>query len=182
MEDKANNNVGIWIDIDEYIKHYWVQEFSKNPDACFSTSVFFSWNTTGLIKMGPIWDFDLSFGGHSNELPYKDYAHIKRITPEGWYIKYFYWNKYLFKDSMMSDKIKSFWGKNKNEFYNIIFAIDSTSSFLQNAADNNFKRWNVLQSKNYRFHTKAFATYKDAIKETKEWVQQRLLWIDSQYL
>jgi hypothetical protein len=38
-----DNKVDDWIDVDECIKHFLVQEFSKNPDANFYTSIYFSW-------------------------------------------------------------------------------------------------------------------------------------------
>jgi spore coat protein CotH len=67
VQPGKENNLSQWIDLSECIKHYWVQEFSKNPDATGYSSVYFTWVKDGLIRMGPVWDFDLAFGGHSNE-------------------------------------------------------------------------------------------------------------------
>lgn len=160
-----------WIDVNEYIKHYWIQEFSKNPDANFRTSVFFSWVKDDIIKMGPVWDFDLAIGG---------YPDTAKASPTGWYIKRFYWNKYIFKDSVMKSKVKTFWEKNRNIFYDTNLLIDSTATFLQRAADNNFKRWKVLQSTENRYHTKSFKDYNEAINNTKKWFNKRFNWIDNQ--
>lgn len=160
-----------WIDVNEYIKHYWIQEFSKNPDANFRTSVFFSWVKNDIIKMGPVWDFDLAIGG---------YPDTAKASPTGWYIKLFYWNKYIFKDSVMESKAKTFWEKNRNIFYDTNLLIDSTAAFLQRAADNNFKRWKVLQSTENKYHTKSFKSYNEAINNTKNWFNKRINWIDSQ--
>lgn len=160
-----------WIDVNEYIKHYWIQEFSKNPDANFRTSVFFSWVKDDIIKMGPVWDFDLAIGG---------YPDTAKASPTGWYIKRFYWNKYIFKDSVMKSKVKTFWEKNRNIFYDTNLLIDSTAAFLQRAADNNFKRWKVLQSTENRYHTKSFKDYNEAINNTKKWFNKRFNWIDNQ--
>jgi len=62
-----SNGLEEWLDIDSYIKHYWLQEFPKNPDAVFYSSVYFAWTRGKTIKMGPVWDYDLSFGGHRRE-------------------------------------------------------------------------------------------------------------------
>ena len=125
IHSQKNKQLEQWIDVDDYIKHYWVQEFSKNPDAWFYTSVYFSWIKGGIIKMGPVWDFDLAFGGHANELPFDEYANLGRLEPKGWYTNVFYWNKYLFNDSIFSTQTNQFWIENKNTFYDIPNYVDS---------------------------------------------------------
>ena len=121
--------------------------------------------------MGPVWDFDLAIGG---------YPDTAKASPTGWYIKRFYWNKYIFKDSVMKSKVKTFWEKNRNIFYDTNLLIDSTAAFLQRAADNNFKRWKVLQSTENKYHTKSFKDYNEAINNTKKWFNKRFNWIDNQ--
>jgi hypothetical protein len=181
IADNADNNVDQWIDIDEFVKHYWIQEFSKNPDAWFFTSVYFSWVKGGLIRMGPVWDFDLSFGGHSNELAFEEYADIHRLPPEEWYIKHFYWNKYLFKDSVICSATKQFWLNNKDEFVRVEKTIDSLYMLLENAANNNFKRWNILKNTDFAYHLKGYDSYNDAVEDLKNWIRKRIIWIDEQY-
>ena len=159
-----------WIDIDEYIKHYWIQEFSKNPDATFHTSVFFSWSTHDVIKMGPVWDFDLAFGGHNSE---------KIYPAEEWHLKYPYWNEYIFKDSVMESNRVNYWIKNKDVFLTTLDIIDSVQKSLNDAAQNNFKRWNILQSTHFLYHRYSYRTHKEAADDLKKWIQERIQWIDS---
>lgn len=166
-----DNNLRTWIDVDEYIKHYWIQEFSGNADAAFYASVFFSWVKGGVIRMGPVWDFDLSFGGHLKE---------NLSVSQGWYTKQIYWNRFLFKDSIMSDAAKKFWFNHRDEFKGILTTIDSVALVLHNASENNFKRWNVLNSTS-AYHPKSFKSYDEAIKYLQEWILERYDWIDAQY-
>lgn len=67
IQHGKENNVSQWMNLSECIKHYWIQEFSKNPDASGYSSIYFTWMKEGPIRMGPVWDFDLAFGSHSNE-------------------------------------------------------------------------------------------------------------------
>ena len=170
IRTNKQNDAARWIDINEYIKHYWVQEFSKNPDACFQTSIFFSWTTGNTIKMGPVWDFDLAFGSYNNE---------SINSPQNWYIKDSYWNHLIFRDSIMNDSRINYWKTNKIYFENILSIIDSTSTSLRSAAQNNFKKWPILQSTKSIYHNHSYPTYNDATDDLKEWIKQRIEWINS---
>ena len=43
----------------------------------------------------------------------------------------------------------------------------------------NFKRWDVLKSAEYQFHTKSYSTYKEAVGGLKHWIRYRIAWINS---
>lgn len=169
IDSKEDNRLEQWINVDEYIKHYWIQEFSKNHDAVFYTSVFFSWEKDDVLKMGPVWDFDLSLGEHDNE-----YVNKTRK----WLIRDSYWNEFVFKDPKMSEKRKWFWKNKKNDFQTVIDMVDSIGILLKDAASNNFKKWDVLQSTKYAYHQHSYSTYKDAVEDLKNWIRERIEWID----
>lgn len=169
IDSGRNNNIEDWIYVDECVKHYWVQEFAKNPDAGFYTSVYFSWVKDEKIKMGPVWDFDLAFGGHSNE---------SVVKPEKWYIKTGYWHSYIFKDSIANQVRLVFWKENRSIFAKLIDVADSIRVLLNDVAKNNFKRWNILKSTEYVYHRHSYDSYKDAVEKLKEWIQIRIKWID----
>lgn len=169
IKAKEKNDINNWIDIDESTKHYWVQEFAKNPDGKFYTSVYFSWVKGGKIKMGPIWDFDLAFGNHTH----KDF----NLT-EKWHIRN-YWNQYLFKDSLYEQSILKKWKENHRLFEAVLDSVEKISKKIKPAAQNNFKRWDILGvSKNWL--RKPYDSYEDAVTDLKEWISNRIKWIDSQ--
>ena len=172
IQKNKNNNLAQWIDTDEYINHYWIQEFSKNPDARFNMSVFFSWIENQPIRMGPVWDFDLAMGGFND-------TSINAV--KDWLIKDSYWNKYVFQDSIMNHDKAAFWEANKNKFFSTISTIDSIQVLLQNAAKNNFKRWNILESTAHPCHFNSYKTYKEATDDLKNWMQNRFTWIDNHF-
>lgn len=167
---QKENHINQWIDIVEYVKYYWIQEFSKNPDANFHGSIFFSWQEDDVIRMGPVWDFDIAFGSYNNE---------SINDPQNWHIRYSYWNNFIFQDSIMNYSRINFWKKNKTIFENVLSTIDSTSKFLHNSAQNNFKKWHILQSTDLLYHRHSYSTYKNATDDLKKWIKQRLAWINS---
>ena len=170
-KEDFTNSLSQWIDIDAYIKHYWIQEFSSNPDAKCRTSVFFTWQVGKTIQMGPVWDFDLSMGGHPEDVS----------TYSDWLIRNSCWDMYLFKDSTFSTQAYLFWKGHQKTFQNILDSIDNISSWLQFAAENNFKKWNILGSTKNHWHSTPYKTYNDAIADLKLWLRQRIDWINKQY-
>lgn len=169
IPDQESSNLSQWIDINEYIKHYWVQEFSKNPDADFKSSVYFTWIKNDVIRMGPVWDFDIAFGSH-------DWENVADY--QNWLTKDVYWNKYLLQDANMKQSVMDYWIANKSVFLNTLNTIDSIQNVLQNAALNNFRKWKILHSTEYVYHRRAYDSYEDATDDLKLWIQERIKWIN----
>ena len=158
MQQYKTLSLDRWIDVHEYILHYWVQEFAKNLDANFYTSVYFTWSIDGRIFMGPVWDFDLAFGGHNE---------TKDRKPSGYGIRDRYWNKYLFEDADFLQKAQEFWKEHRPVFLSVLDTIEHNRTILEKPAKNNFKRWNM-----------PYSDYDEAVKELKIWTTKRFLWID----
>ena len=172
IKSGKKNDIEDWLDIEESVMHYWVQELTKNPDAEFYSSVYFSWIKGKLIRMGPVWDFDLAFGNHIN-------ANIN--LSDGWHIRTKYWNNYLFKSDEYVERVNQFWNEKRDEFIAVLDSIDNQGAFLSKAAKNNFKRWEVLKdTSSSLWKDKAFSTYDDAVSSLKNWLSKRIQWIDEQ--
>ncbi|MBR6450654.1 MAG: CotH kinase family protein [Fibrobacter sp.] len=169
IKKSVDNDVEKWIDVEVYVKHYWIQECLKNPDASFYTSVFFSWVKGEKIEMGPVWDFDLAMGNHSSD---------SMNLVENWQIRN-YWNSFLFKDSLFKEKVFEEWNSNRMIYESVNESIDVIAKKIKRAAKNNFKRWNILDvSKNWLHGS--YRNYDEAINDLKKWIKKRNEWIDSQ--
>ena len=165
------NELEKWIDVDEFIKHYWIQEFSKNNDAQFYTSVYFSWVRGDRMRMGPVWDFDLAYGNHSRE---------KVKSVENWYMRK-HWYMYLLRDENYRDLNSVFWKSKRAFFVNALDSIDSCRKFLKKTVQNNFKRWNILGDKTgWWQNDDLYDSYKESVTDLKRWISERIQWIDSQ--
>jgi len=168
LEPGKKNQLDSWIDVDEMIRHMWIQEFSKNPDANFYTSVYFSWVKGGVIKMGPVWDFDISFGGH----------YVESLRTVSDWRSVGYWYKYLLDDSEFALQRKQYWLDNRHIFESVLDSADVAYAMLENTAANNFKRWDILESTENKFHKNSYRSYSEAVEDLKAWIRARLAWID----
>ena len=171
VQARKNNNISNWLNINDFIKHYWIQELSKNPDAAAYSSLFFTWEKGKNIRMGPVWDFDLAFGNHSNQA-------INTI--DKWYIRNNYWHSYVFKDSIAELYRSDFWCQNRNQIVSVVETADSIYTLLHDASINNFKKWNILKSTSYIYHLYSYDSYKEAVDDLKKWILNRVYWIDSE--
>ena len=168
INSQKDNKLEEWIDVEESIKHYWVQEFTKNPDAVFNTSVYFSWVKGERINMGPVWDFDLAFGNHKH-----DYVN----ETDNWYMRK-YWYNYLFKDRQYKNKSNEYWKLNRDKFTGVLDSVETCKKLIKKAAQNNFKRWKNLEKEGEWL--KPYGSYDEAVDYLKNWIKQRIQWIDDQ--
>lgn len=167
--DVGYDTLSRWFDLEAYAMHHWVQEYTKNPDAAFYTSIFFTWVDGGPIKMGPVWDFDLSFGGALDEEGRKT---------SGWKTKTHYWSRFLFRNEQFEEYTNKFWDENKDAFVGIPDTIETLRKLLEKPARNNFKRWNILKSTENHQHIYAYDTYDEAVDSLKNWAIKRYEWIN----
>ncbi|MCQ2053806.1 MAG: CotH kinase family protein [Fibrobacter sp.] len=161
-----------WIDRDTYLAYYWIQEFSKNNDASFFTSVYFTWVDGGKIMMGPVWDFDLAFGNYTRQ---------ERQKPENFYIRNSYWNSYLFNDEGFASETKKYWENNRNVLLSVVDSIEPVKQRLKLAAANNFKKWNILNLTDGDVLIQRYNSYDDAVDDLYRWILERYDWINSNY-
>jgi Spore coat assembly protein len=159
-----------WIDVEAFAKHFWIQEFLKNPDANYLTSVYFTWMENGAIKMGPVWDFDIAFAGFGGYDP--DFA-----LTDGWRTKDDYWSEKLFSNKEFGLAVAEYWDDLRPSFEKSFFIIDSLYDVLKRPAEENFKKWDVLQ-KNEKWLFKSVDSYEEAVDYLREWIAKRMKWID----
>ncbi len=69
------------IDLESFVDWYLIKEWSRDVDGNMHTSCYFTIMEDGTIKMGPMWDFDLAWGG--NPLAGKGQSYN---SVEGYYI------------------------------------------------------------------------------------------------
>lgn len=73
-----------YIDVNSFVDWYIVNEFAKNFDSLFQTSVYVYYDpAAGKLKMGPNWDFDLGVGNCNGA---EDTNGKGAQNPTGWFI------------------------------------------------------------------------------------------------
>jgi len=168
-----------YIDPDSFIDHYLLVEVSKNIDG-FRFSTFYYKNRGARLNMGPIWDWNLTFGNANQR---------EGFNPRGWYSsqlddQQYSWFRRLFEDPDFAQRVVDRWGELRtNQFAvgKILSRIDELSSVLSEAQARNFKRWRVL-GRNTGPNAFVGQSFDDEITFLKGWIRQRIDWIDGEFM
>ncbi|MGB3464486.1 MAG: CotH kinase family protein, partial [Cyclobacteriaceae bacterium] len=157
-----------YIDVESFIDWYLVNEITKNNDAIFYSSVYMNYIPGGKLKMGPIWDFDISLGNinyNGNE------------TTDGFWVKNSIWYTRLFEDPNFVEKVKSRY----KEFYDnreqVMASIEDHAWNLNDAQERNFEAWPILGTYVWPNHV-YFDTYDEEKTYLKEWLNDRYEWLN----
>ncbi len=100
------NGYAAFIDADSFIDQHLLIEVTKNIDG-FRFSTFFYKERGGKIKMGPAWDWNLSFGnanGKQGEMP--EYWYWPQLDDQQ-----YSWFRRLFEDPDFAQKYVDRWGE-----------------------------------------------------------------------
>ncbi len=178
FKDRTDGYAG-FIDADSFIDLHWIVEFSKNIDG-YRLSNYLHKDRQGKLKMEPIWDWNLSFGNAN---------YLDGWMPEGWYWplvggRDYPWFGRLFQDADFKQKYIDRWSQLRtNQFArsNLLAKVDAYSGQLQEAQARNFKRWRVLGQWVWP-NWYVGSTYAEEVNWMKRWIEQRLAWIDTQFL
>ena len=158
-----------YIDIDSFVDWYLISEITKNVDSKSFSSMFLNVLPGEKIKMGPLWDFDLSFGN-------VDYADSRYA--EGWWVKYHPWYERLFQDPDFVDRVKVRFAYFKDNQDFILEKIDTYAQQLQWAQQENDNKWQTLGIYIWP-NPVIFDTYQEEVNHLKAWYVDRMTWLDN---
>jgi hypothetical protein len=171
--DFANPEIGYrsFVDLDSFVDWFLINEIAKTVDARWYSSIYFTYVPGEKIKMGPIWDFDLSYGN-------VDYADAE--FTEGFWIKYNPWINKMFEDPYFENLVRerfSFFYQNLNNFNN---TIDDFSSYLSVSQDYNYDIWQTLGT--YVWPNPVwFDTHQEEVSYVKQWLSARMNWLNQEF-
>lgn len=167
------------IDERSFIDWFIVQEVFQNVDSGFS-SVFMHKDKGGVLKMGPIWDFDLSTGnpGHlSDDLR----------QPEGWYTSLQYkniWYYYLMQNDGFRAHLKSRWLEiYDHQIQDLIESIYPIANSISKSRYENFIRWDVIGSWEDWYtapEVLAADTYQKQVQFLYDFLRTRTIWLNEE--
>ena len=156
-----------YIDMTSFVDWYLISEITKNVDSRNYSSMYLHLVPSGKITMGPLWDFDLSFGN-------VDYAD-SRYT-DGYWIKEHAWYQRLFQDPSFVRLVKErfmFFKGNQNFLLN---KIDEYAEQLRWAQEENDSRWATIGSYVWP-NPVVFDTYTEEVNHLKAWLSARMDWL-----
>ena len=160
-----------FIDIDSFIDWFLISEITKNVDSKFYSSIYLNVMPGEKIKMGPLWDFDLSFGN-------VDYADSRYAA--GFWVKDHPWYTKLFQDPNFVNKINerfAYFRENQNYILN---KIDQHAEALKWAQQENDDKWHTLGVYVWP-NPVVFESYDEEVAHLKNWYIKRMNWLDTAF-
>ena len=157
-----------YIDVVSFIDWYLLNEVTKNTDAKFANSVYLHKPRGGKLAMGPVWDYDIGMGN-------VDYSPGE--FTEGWYIREASWFQRLFQDPAFDEQVKARWKALKPTVDAVITAIDQHAAHLGSSQQLNFRKWNILGRRVWP-NPVVTGSYAGEVAYLKEWLTQRVAWMD----
>ena len=159
-----------YIDIDSFVDWYLISEITKNVDSQSFSSIFLNVMPGEKIKMGPLWDFDLSLGN-------VDYADSRYA--EGWWVKYHPWYDRLFQDPDFVDQVKVRFAYFRANQDLILEKIDNYAEQLQWSQQENDDLWQTIGIYVWP-NPVIFDTYQEEVDHMKMWFRNRMDWLDQE--
>ena len=183
------------LDLESGVDFILVREFTKDTDADFFRSAMYTiddyTNPTGKIRMGPVWDFDLSAGLHGKSAS-------KVGEPTGWYTRgtvasrhrtqKIHWFTRIWKDARFTAALKARWATQRAAYAGVsqtgvelavaqlddpAAGVGATTSLV---ALNDRAVWGKKTVQRYK--PKA-ADYPGEVAFLKQWYADRYAWMDS---
>jgi len=171
-----------YVDTESFIDFVISNELAKNVDGYRKSTYMYKDRDSidGHLYMGPLWDFNIAYG---NAFYHEGYLTSGWVIISDIYISGYipFWMKKLFNDSTVANQLKCRWMELRQgplSYNKIVAKIDSCSTFLYEAQQRNFTRWNILGMQiwpNYYFGE----TYDEEILLLKLWIGSRLDWMDN---
>ncbi|MEO1257858.1 MAG: CotH kinase family protein [Bacteroidota bacterium] len=169
-----------FIDLTSFADNFILNELSKNIDAFRLSSYFFKDKDSndGKINAGPVWDFNLAFGNANYCNGGSAFGWIRETAcgdPNP-----FWWSR-LVQDPKFVNLLKCRWESFKNGPLHpdtLLAFIDMQVDLLEPALERNFTRWPVLDE--YVWPNEfVFETYEQEIDFMKNFLKDRLVWMDA---
>ncbi|MFT7612375.1 MAG: hypothetical protein ACI9J3_001334 [Parvicellaceae bacterium] len=174
-----------YIDLGTFIDYFISNEVSKNVDGYRLSSYLHKDKDSngGLLKAGPLWDFNLAWGN-------SDYCDGSTTT--GWELDFstacggdswqnpFWWDKFLRQDTVFANKTNCRWQElrlTKLHDDTLMAWVDDMTIYLDESQQRNFNKWNIhgtyVWPNNYVGNS-----YADDISYFKQWILDRTAWMD----
>lgn len=163
----AENGYKKYIDLESFADWYLVNEITRNNDAIFYSSVYLNKTADGKLKMGPVWDFDISMGNI-------DYNN--NWETEGWWIRNSKWIERLFLDPEFLQLVRTKYEALYNNRYQLIELITRDADYLKYSASEDDDKWHTLNNYTWPNYV-VLGSYDKEVQYLKEWLLKRMDWM-----
>lgn len=161
-----------YLDMRSFIDYLLINEISKNVDGNLRLSTFVYKNRNDdKLYFGPVWDYDIAFGN-------VNYDNCDLTT--GWSPRNAPWYQQLFSHPEFETMVKSRWKELYNgELAGLDTYIDELAEKMEISQKENFKRWPILNTAVWP-NPVVTGSYKGEVDYLKNWLNKRMVWLNSQ--
>ena len=178
LSDENSLDIFEIIDMNSFVDFLIINEFCKNIDA-YRLSTYFQISEEKKLKMGPIWDFNFSFGLTDYLNGYKSsgfvYSSMEEIP--------FWWEK-LNQNKFFNSALTKRWKQLRSSTLSDEVVMEMVEKFdreLEIAQENNFDKWSLLGQKEVWPNYYIGDTHQDEVNYLQRWISERAKWLDKQW-
>jgi len=179
--NKMENQWKTYLDLNTFLRHFLVGEFSGNTDTYWST-YFYKHRANDTMYVGPVWDFDLAFENDNRTYPIRnlsDYIYRTNGSTTG-YMKQLVDN-IVVKDAAAKQQLASIYeGARRNGLTEEAFIayIDEQAALLQQSQRLNFKRWQIMNQYVHQ-NPRIWGSYAAEVENVRTYIRNRFTWMDN---
>ncbi len=170
-----------YIEPDSFVDHLIINELGREMDAYIRSTYFYKDRDTKIIA-GPLWDYNLvlGIGGFFENTEAAGWQYEQQRTPVNtdWYLR-------LTQDPAFLQRVGARWRELRQGLLsdaNLDARITELASPLINAATRNFERWpNLASPQVAMFVTPTEPTWEGQVQFVRDWLRDRVTWLDSQW-
>ncbi|MFZ1297979.1 MAG: CotH kinase family protein, partial [Saprospiraceae bacterium] len=176
-----------YISVNSFIDYFLITEFSRNIDAYKASSFFYKEKleadgSKGMLKAGPVWDYNFAFGNASfcsgaqtTGWMYDGCVPATIPTPILW--------RRLLGDTNYANAVKCRYLELRKTLLDTgnLFQYLNRYAFdtLDVAQKRHFTKWKILGTNPGGFNAYIASSYLDEMNRLKNWIRNRLNWMDA---
>lgn len=172
-----------YIDTETFLRYFLVGEYTGNTDTYWQTKIYKN-RGDDKFYFGPVWDFDLSFDNDSRTYPINTktplWLALSAFTNAAGDAKNFV--SKIMSDPEMTVQLKAIYSyyrdRNSISKESLLAVVDDYANYLDQSQQLNFKRWRIMD-RSVHENPVVHGSYDAEIANVKEYINQRIDWIDS---
>ena len=169
-----------YLDLESFLKHFLIGEFSGNTDVYWSTYMYKE-REESQFHVAPSWDFDLAFNNDNRIYPVCNRSDwIFRTGGSAAGNMRSFVNRIL-KDDAADQMLKQLWKENRKEGLldekTLVAYIDSMAQEIDASQRLNFIRWPILNTRVHQ-NVSALGSFEAEMDVLRYYIPERLEWID----
>jgi len=178
LSDVNNLSIFEMIDMNSFVDFLIINEFCKNIDA-YRLSTYFQISKEKIVIMGPIWDFNFSFGLTDYLDGYSTsgfvYEHKDEVP--------FWWKK-LNENIFFKSALKKRWNQLRQSVLSektVLEMVNKYEKKLEVSQKNNFALWNLLGQKEVWPNYYIGNSHEEEVVYLRNWILERGKWLDKKW-